>query len=500
MEKIRVENYKSIEDSGWIDLKPITVAVGRNSAGKSSLIRLLPLLKQTIEKRIAEPILWYGDYVDFGDYSNAVCNLHSDKPIKIHLQVKKSNHPIPIRRYKLVDDAIIEVCLSVREQYIDYISLSFFDQKIELDIDRMNKVTVRINDERISVEGSSLLAYSMNFKGELIPPVLSYNDEDPNVIDKRDFFIFFNEKSDHYIYDSAIIKHDDYFRSNNMVEIGSRETILAQLRKINRKKFEKMRVEHKRFMRINNSLIAANLNAIIYAINDSIAYDVNNTNYIKPIRATVERYYRFQGISVDELNSDGSNLPMILADIKKKYKLSDFEKWSKERFGIVFSVKQSEGHISLIVKSDSGERTETNMADTGYGYSQMLPIVMLLWMIHENDMPRMQSHMSKTVVIEQPELHLHPAYQAKMMDVFANIINEAKTKNIDLKIIFETHSETMINRLGALISTGKVSSEDVNVLVFGKKNGVTCISSKQFDSDGLLLEWPVDFFSSEDII
>ena len=47
MNKIRIENYRAVKDSGVIELRPITIAVGRNSAGKSSFVRLFPLLKQT---------------------------------------------------------------------------------------------------------------------------------------------------------------------------------------------------------------------------------------------------------------------------------------------------------------------------------------------------------------------------------------------------------------------------------------------------------------------
>ena len=74
-----------------------------------------------------------------------------------------------------------------------------------------------------------------------------------------------------------------------------------------------------------------------------------------------------------------------------------------------------EGYISLIIKNEVGGTEETNVADTGYGYSQMLPIVMFLWMIHsKKNISRFDKQ--RMIVIEQPELHLHPAYQAKMID------------------------------------------------------------------------------------
>lgn len=136
-----------------------------------------------------------------------------------------------------------------------------------------------------------------------------------------------------------------------------------------------------------------------------------------------------------------------------------------------------------------------NLADTGFGYSQMLPIVMSLWMIHKKNKI---NGMMKTIIIEQPELHLHPAYQAKMIDVFVSIISEAEKNNINVKVIFETHSETMINRLGTLISKGLITPEKVNIIFFDKINNITKIKNKSFNDKGLLTEWPIDFFSTED--
>ena len=54
----KVKNYRSIADSGEIDLRPLTVVVRKNSAAKSSFIRLLPLLKQTLERKISDTLLW----------------------------------------------------------------------------------------------------------------------------------------------------------------------------------------------------------------------------------------------------------------------------------------------------------------------------------------------------------------------------------------------------------------------------------------------------------
>src|SRR5262249_27072920 len=79
MRSIRLTNFRSIPDTGRIELRPITLVVGANTSGKSSFLRFFPLLRQTVETQTPSPLLWYGTYVDFGDFSQAVCHAADPK-------------------------------------------------------------------------------------------------------------------------------------------------------------------------------------------------------------------------------------------------------------------------------------------------------------------------------------------------------------------------------------------------------------------------------------
>lgn len=48
MDNIRLKKIRNIEESGTIKLKPLTIFVGKNGMGKSSLMRLFPLIKQSV--------------------------------------------------------------------------------------------------------------------------------------------------------------------------------------------------------------------------------------------------------------------------------------------------------------------------------------------------------------------------------------------------------------------------------------------------------------------
>jgi len=72
MQSIQIKNLRSLEDTGRLPIRPITLLVGKNSSGKSTFLRSFPLLRQSSEARTTGPILWYGRFVDYGGYRNAL--------------------------------------------------------------------------------------------------------------------------------------------------------------------------------------------------------------------------------------------------------------------------------------------------------------------------------------------------------------------------------------------------------------------------------------------
>lgn len=496
MEKIAVKNYRAISDSGDIDILPITAVVGKNSAGKSSFLRIFPLIKQTLETKTADSILWYGDYVDLGDYENAVSKSNKNNPIEFSFSLKYFRPRNSRGRNFFKKNTLINITISIREKFIEKINITIEDQKIEIDMCDDGKVnTISINEDE-NILGNKNFIWRRDMRG-LLPTLfeqIKANDYDNRYYNRFD--IELKKKCEKLIVTNKTKEtYSSLYYVVDEIDLGSKEHILSVMKKINKDKFEKYKIEYKKFIKINNYIIASKLNGILDEINNLIITDMERTQYVKPIRALVDRYYRVQGISIDKLDADGSNLPMILYNMSPD-NLKKFEEWSEEKFGVIFSVTKSLGHASLIVK-DGDE--EMNLADTGYGYSQMLPIVVLLWTIHTEKISYINMPLSKTIVIEQPELHLHPAYQAKMIDVFVNVVKEARDKRIDLKILFETHSETMINRLGKLIRTNKIDSSLVNILIFDKDKDITTVSSKQFNAKGLLRGWPIGFFAPDEV-
>jgi hypothetical protein len=86
LKSIRIQNFKCFRDSGEIPFAPLTVIVGRNSSGKSSIIQPWLLLKQTLESRgFANTINLGGPLYDAGAFSEMVHKHETNRTIRLDL-------------------------------------------------------------------------------------------------------------------------------------------------------------------------------------------------------------------------------------------------------------------------------------------------------------------------------------------------------------------------------------------------------------------------------
>ena len=91
---------------------------------------------------------------------------------------------------------------------------------------------------------------------------------------------------------------------------------------------------------LNNIYLLLHINNIIDGINLNLLSLSNNISYVGPLRATTQRYYRFQNYAVEEIDSDGKNLAMYLYNLDKE-SLNNFKNWTRRLFG--FEVEVSSG-------------------------------------------------------------------------------------------------------------------------------------------------------------
>lgn len=123
------------------------------------------------------------------------------------------------------------------------------------------------------------------------------------------------------------------------------------------------------------------------------------------------------------------------------------------------------------------------LTDVGFGVSQILPVLVLCYYAPKGS----------TIILEQPEIHLHPSVQAGLADVFIDAI-----KTRDMQIIVESHSEHLLRRLQRRIAEAAFP-QDQTALYFCDTDttGTSHLTALDLDMFGNITNWPPDFFGDE---
>lgn len=505
---IRIQNLRSLTDTDFIKLKPLTILVGKNSVGKSTFARTFPLLRQSCEVQKKSPILWYGRLVDFGDFHTSINKKSIEDGISFHFNVEMEH-----KEYLRIFSSHRLIARDLKKDYLKEIDTKKINTEISLkliDIDKKNpQYTINISilndyiEFIIKPESRKIYAtvndhpYELNIdqfykiEQKQIFPNLSL-DLSPKSFKKR--FIDIENYFDFYIKNSNFLfpalveeKFKETISKNNL------NTIIelldnSLLENYDLKAFKKIGISEEKILELKEIYIISNIENILNFYNTSISNFFLQVRYLEPLRATAQRYYRKQELAIDEVDSKGSNIAMFLLENHKHLKLKEL---IKNHFDLEFSTEDSTGHISLHLITNKDSKETINLADLGVGYSQLLPVILQLWSAVYNNKNETQG----CLVVEQPELHLHPAYQAKIADVTIDIINQLKKADKSYNFIYETHSPHLINRLGELIEEGILDSEDVQILVFESDSEQTKILHSNFNNEGVLENWPFGFFN-----
>lgn len=132
-----------------------------------------------------------------------------------------------------------------------------------------------------------------------------------------------------------------------------------------------------------------------------------------------------------------------------------------------------------ILVKNSGR--ESNIIDVGYGISQVLPFFMMISELKNGS----------TMLLQQPEVHLHPSAQAALGDV----ISKAASSRRRPSFVIETHSDFFIDRIRMAVRRGELLNKNVEILFFEKDRFNTKVSPIKLDKDGEMIDPPESYRS-----
>jgi predicted ATPase len=119
-----------------------------------------------------------------------------------------------------------------------------------------------------------------------------------------------------------------------------------------------------------------------------------------------------------------------------------------------------------------------------FGLSQVLPVVVQL-----------VGNTNKTILIEQPEIHLHPKMQARLADIILRSVQENENR-----VIVETHSEHILLRFERRLRQAAGTSPECALAVFyvAAVDGEAQVTQLRLDQSGRVADpWPDGFFDEK---
>ncbi len=220
--------------------------------------------------------------------------------------------------------------------------------------------------------------------------------------------------------------------------------------------------------------------------------------YLGPLREHPKREYQWGGASPMDVGTRGERtIDAVLAATNReevrnlggRTRYKPFQEiiayWLKE-LGLIheFRIEKIAPRSNLYqarVKRDT-KSPEALLTDVGFGVSQVLPALVLLYYVPEYS----------TVLMEQPEIHLHPSVQSGLADV---IMKVAHTRNV--QVIVESHSEHFLRRLQRLVAEKKYDVDMVKLYFCDNKNGQSDLQNLKLNLFGEIENWPDNFFGDE---
>jgi predicted ATPase len=445
LENMSLRNFKSWRDTGPIKLAPITAFFGTNSSGKTSLLQSLLLLRQTTESPDRNRVLDLGgqsSLVDLGTAQDIIFVGSDGNDLEISVSWRRSS-PIQVR---------------------DLLKQAKKQSSTILNSARMTVATA------IKVEGGKLEVENVTYKlGESSFSMSRRDDQKGYELTSSDFefvrspgrvwplpaparFYGFPDQVRLYYQNAAFLSELEVA----FEEACSNIRYLGPLRDDPKRQYVYSGAGHGDVGRRGEFAVDALVSARAAGTRVSRGYGRG------------ESHRRLPGISIEQL----------IAEWLRELGLIDSF--------VVDALDERETLYRILVRRSSGSPA-VMLTDVGFGVSQVLPVLVLLAIASEGD----------TVILEQPEIHLHPAVQSGLADI---ILETALVRNV--QIILESHSEHLLSRLQRRIAETKlarnigVEPDDIALYFCSYDKQSSQIAALKLDDYGNIQNWPTDFFGN----
>lgn len=548
IQKISFQNYKAFE-RGEIKIKPITILLGANSVGKSSIINLLLMLQQTANSTNYKSALrLHGENVSMGECENIFRNKNTENNIIISFEFKDSNLKDLLSK-QLLDDLI-----NILFQPISFLS-HFYDEILKNNSEDINlkrflnrrmeisnkvydskktfldlystieAINTKLNDDKSDVVKYYLKSNEIALSNKkLIEALYEFLTKLREVIKEDVFnlsfelqFVKSNKKEDvlkiremSLIYkdlsvvtvDFTLNKNNSSYGDINIVSdfINEQDLFDNKIKKefLSLINFDSTIFSWPPSINRNRDLFFGNFNdqklslttyIISIIINRAVSFVRSQftRELINHVSPLRAHPKRYYFLDKSNINTvlDTLDGNSLTEVLKENDTVRNLVNDWLGRFGLKVDVSTLQ---DVIHKLKIHQNTlDLDITDVGFGISQILPVIVQGFL----------SFKGSLTMVEQPEIHLHPKMQADLADLFIDVI---KSINNEKKfLLIETHSEYLLRRLRRRIAEGLISSDDIAIYFVSPPKNVDASSEilEKEVADNGSFEWPEDFYADE---
>ena len=545
LKAIEIENFKAFGERVKIDFAPITLIFGENSAGKSTILQSLNLLKQTIEARDYGAALLprvEGGIVDLGGFNELLFDHDTSRELTFQLTFdldkmgEKSSRktPVGIRRrgsrhlqsQKWLNDISLEVSFvrsvaggDVKVSRMKLVSSSIAEPIASL-VPTAMKASIRSRERRrAEIYGGLERAESLqamtfehvthdtriweqlyrecyrkrdrisNALNEWIDQHLLDNDEPvlkTDAINLQNFRAEIDEAIEFYRSD---FKLDSFASRVAKSLVGKTVTIdgfMPSSADID-DALPEMRAASiigERAFSVSRLLRRPSFGDLLIETAHLFQEELSRLFPLGPYRRAPERWYIYSGTSPRDVGHSGQFLPDLLRH-RDDLEL-ETNQWL-ERLGVGYQLRVRP--IGL----DHSDLFEVRLQDTRRENKLEVGLCDVGFGVSQILPFIVQSLAGERQIlsIEQPEVHIHPKLQAELGDLLAEAILQPRSN----RFIVETHSEHLVLRLQRLVREGKLKPDQVSILYVSRGNHGAKVNRLHLDEEGEFLDnWPGGFF------
>ena len=427
IKKITLDYFKAFQHAE-IEIKPLTILVGPNNGGKTSLLHSILLIKQTLDMN-GQEILKLNSDVNFGEFENIVNQESDQKEIRLKFDFEEYDRFLDVTFTKEDDNLIVK---------------NFSCNTGELEYTLVNTKMIK--------QGSEIRCYPENYWIKS-----KYRNIDEDLI--RDINPAFQGNS--FLITPQIPPENFDLLSQYLLSIEEDMRMNRSL--YYHKDLEKGELSFKNNVR--SIQLLTSLMKYTSQFNNIIREEFNDILYLGPIRNTAERSYN-QG-HYNHVGFKGENTAPIIEESPnyiKKGLINILKRLDIAKSIETVNINKKSFELKLLTDNTI---SPVNFADVGCGTSQILPIIVQLLIPRINSM----------LIFEQPETHLHPKVQAELASLLVDLLkgkigflpekpidpdglSASKLKN-KTKYLIETHSDYFIERIRYHIAKGDISTDDV---------------------------------------